>query len=262
MGVWVEILLLGAFAGLLAGLLGVGGGLVIVPVLVLIFTAQGVADSVLVHLAVGTSLATIVFTSLSSMRAHHAHGAVLWPVVWRLAPGIVMGALLGATVAQALPGEMLRWVFAVFELYVAVQMTLAFTPKAHRVLPGPVGLFVAGNVMGGVSSLVGIGGGTLSVPYLLWCNVDVKKAIGTSAALGMPIALAASVGFVVTGWADPLLPELSVGFVYLPAFLGVVITSTVFAPLGAKWAHRLPAKRLKQVFAVFLYGLAGYMFWG
>ncbi len=246
-------LLLGAFAGLVAGLLGVGGGLIIVPVLVFIFTGQGVAEHLIVHLAVGTSLATIVFTSISSVRAHHQHGAVLWPAFWQLTPGIVIGAWLGALFADVLASDQLRRFFGVFELLVAIQMTFNVKPRPHRQLPGRAGMVGAGSVIGAISAIVGIGGGTMTVPFLVWCNVAMRKAVATSSACGLPIAVAGATGFIVTGWNAVDLPAYSSGYVYWPAFIGIVIASVLSAPLGARLAHRLPAAQLKRIFAVLLY---------
>ena len=246
-------LLLGAFAGLVAGLLGVGGGLIIVPVLVFIFTDQGLAEHLIVHLAVGTSLATIVFTSISSVRAHHQHGAVLWPVFWQLTPGIVVGAWLGAAFADVLASDQLRRFFGVFELLVAIQMTFNVKPRPHRQLPNRAGMFGAGGVIGAISAIVGIGGGTMTVPFLVWCNVAMRKAVATSSACGLPIAIAGATGFIVTGWNAIDLPAYSSGYVYWPAFLGIVIASILTAPIGARLAHRLPAAQLKRIFAILLY---------
>lgn len=260
--VYFYYMLLGAIAGFVAGLLGVGGGLVIVPLLAMMFTAQGFADSVIMHLAVGTSLATIVFTSISSVWAHHRHGAVRWREFMRLAPGIVTGAWMGAALANVLPTSMLRTVFGLFELYVAIQMTLNFKPKPHRRLPGYPGMFGMGNVIGGISAVVGVGGGTLTVPFLVWCNVSIREAVATSAACGLPIALSGSLGFIISGWNEHELPFYSIGFLHLPALIGIVAASVLVAPLGAKLAHWLPAHRLKQTFAVVLYILAAYMLLG
>ncbi len=262
MPLWFLYPLLGAFAGLLAGLLGVGGGLIIVPVLVFVFGMQGIADHLLVHLAVGTSLATIVLTSLSSVRAHHLHGAVLWPVFRQLTPGIVTGAWLGAAVADLLPTVALRTFFGMFELYVAVQMTLNIKPKASQQLPGKMTMFGVGNIIGAVSAVVGIGGGTLTVPFLVWSNVSMRKAVATSAACGLPIAVAGSIGFIIAGMNETALPAYSSGYVYWPAFAGIAAASILFAPLGAKLAHRLPAASLKRVFAILLYILAFKMLLG
>jgi uncharacterized membrane protein YfcA len=245
-------LAVGAFAGLLAGLFGVGGGLVIVPVLAFVFRAQGVDAAVLMHLAIGTSLATIVFTSLASVHAHHRRGAVLWPVFARLVPGIVLGAWLGAAVADALPGMALRRVFGIFELVVAAQLALDLRPAPHRGLPGPFGTAIAGAVIGAVSAIVGIGGGTLTVPFLTWCNVAMKNAVATSAAAGLPIALAGAIGFLAAGWGEPSRPAGSTGYLYWPALLGIVAASMPMAPFGARLAHSLPGALLKRIFAGFL----------
>lgn len=243
-------LLLGAFAGVLAGLLGVGGGLIIVPVLAIIFAERGF-DGVM-HLAVGTSLATIVFTSISSVLAHHRRGAVRWEVFARLAPGIIIGALAGAAIADLMPGDGLRVVFGIFELAVAAQMALSVRPSPQRQLPGPAGMGVAGGVIGAVSAVVGIGGGTLTVPFLTWCNVPMRQAVATSAACGLPIALGGAAGFAGTGWGEPNLPDYTLGYLYLPALVSVVIASVAFAPLGARLAHSIPAAALKRFFALFL----------
>lgn len=248
----VSYLLLGSLAGVLAGLLGVGGGLVIVPVLAWVFSRAGVDPQVIMHLAIGTSLATIVFTSLSSIWAHHRRGAVLWAAFRSLAPGIILGAVLGALLADKLPSETLRWIFGVFELVVALQMGLSLKPAPHRDLPGGWGMSGAGSVIGLISSVVGIGGGTMTVPFLQWCNVPMRQAVATSAACGLPIAIAGAMGFVFAGWNANALPSWSSGYLYWPAFMGIVAASMVFAPLGAWLAHRLPAGILKRFFALFL----------
>jgi len=252
---WLILLLylaLGAFAGVMAGLLGVGGGLIIVPVLAWIFRGQQMADTVIMHVAIGTSLATIVLTSISSVRAHHGRGAVLWPVFWRLTPGIVLGAWLGAVVADALPSIVLGKVFAVFVLAMAAQMSFGTKPAPQRELPGRPGMWAAGGVIGAISAIVGIGGGSLTVPFLTWCNIAIRQAVATSAACGLPIALAGTLGFIVIGLGNPDLPAWSLGYVYGPALVGIAVVSMLSAPLGAKLAHTLPTGTLKKVFAVFL----------
>ncbi len=251
MTVWFMYIALGAFAGVLAGLLGVGGGLVIVPVLTFIFTARNLSDAHILHLALGTSLASIMFTSVSSLRAHHLRGAVDWLVVRRISFGIMVGTFGGSWVAAQLSTRLLKGFFVVFLYYVATQMLLNIKPKPHRQLPGYAAMFGVGGVIGGVSSLVGIGGGSLSVPFLTWCNVAIHRAIGTSAAIGFPIALAGSVGYVVNGLSAPLPPH-SLGFVYLPALIGIAAASIITAPLGAKLAHNLPIDKLKRIFALLL----------
>lgn len=241
--------LLGVVAGILAGLLGVGGGLVIVPALALIFPPLGIDQSVMMHLAVGTSLATIVVTSLSSVRAHHARGAVLWRVFGVLAPGLIGGVLLGAVLADQIPTRGLSVIVGLFALTMALQMAFGRSPKPTRVLPGRAATTAVGGGIGVFSALVGIGGGSLTVPFLAWCNIDMRKAVATSAACGFPIALAGAVGFAVTGFGDPRLPEWSTGYIYWPAFLGIAIPSLLFAPLGARLAHTLPTALLKKIFA-------------
>lgn len=245
-------LVLGAFAGTLAGLLGAGGGLVMVPVLVFIFQGQAMPGPIIMHMALGTSLAIIILTSLSSIRAHHQRGAVLWPVCWRLTPGIVLGALSGAVVADMLPDGVLKPVFGIFELLVALQVWLGVRPSAQRNVPGWPGMSVAGWVIGTVSAIVGIGGGTLTVPFLTWCRVGIHNAVATSAACGLPIAVAGTIGFIATGWNEVDLPGMSSGYVYWPAFAAVAVTSVLCAPVGARLAHALPADKLKKFFAIFL----------
>lgn len=251
----------GAIAGLLAGLLGVGGGLVIVPALTLIFTALHFPEGYILHLALGTSLATIIFTSLSSVRAHHAHHAVNWLVVRTISPGIVVGTLLGTVLASQLSSFFLKIFLICFLFFAGTQMLLNFRPAATRQLPGLGGMFLAGNIIGVVSSFVGIGGGTLSVPFMSWCNVRLHEAIGTSSAIGFPIAISGAVGYAMNGMAVAELPSGSVGFVYVPALIGIAVASMLTAPVGARWAHRLPVQRLKKVFALFLFLVAARMLW-
>lgn len=240
---------LGATAGLFAGLLGVGGGVILVPVLALLFAAQGFPAAHLMHLALGTSMATIIFTSLSSLRAHHARDAVLWPVVKRLSAGMVIGALLGPQLAARLPTQPLAILFTLFMTYVAAQLLLDRKPKPSRELPGPLGLFGVGAGIGSLSALVSIGGGSLVVPFLVACNVRMHQAIGTSAATGLPIALAGSVGYIIAAHGAGGLPAGSFGFIHLPALIGAASASVLAAPLGARLAHRLPVATLKKIFA-------------
>jgi uncharacterized membrane protein YfcA len=252
MNEWLAYGGLGAFAGVLAGLFGVGGGLVIVPVLAWLFLGAGMNPVVIMHLAIGTSLATIVFTSISSVYAHHRRGAVQWYAFTQLSPGIVLGAWLGAVIADSLPSTNLRLIFGVFELLVAAQMGFGLKVSPHRTLPGRPGMALAGGVIGTVSAIVGIGGGTMTVPFLQWCNVEMRKAVATSAACGLPIAVAGALGFVVSGWNEVGLPPMSSGYLYWPALGGIVVASMLFAPLGARLAHALPAAQLKRWFALFL----------
>jgi uncharacterized membrane protein YfcA len=245
-------LAIGAIAGIVAGLFGVGGGLLIVPVLVMVFTAHEMAPAVITHLAIGTSLAAIVPTSIASMVAHHRHGAVEWPAFARLAPGLVIGALIGSVIADFLPSATLKRIFGVFELAVAAQIAFGHNPAPHRRLPGAVGMGTAGTVIGIVSAIIGIGGGTLTVPFLVWCNVALKRAIATSAACGLPIAIAGAVGFAIAGRDAAELPPAAFGYIYGPALVGVGVASVLAAPFGAQLAHRLPTHLLRRFFSIFL----------
>ncbi|MDR5172380.1 sulfite exporter TauE/SafE family protein [Methylobacillus flagellatus] len=251
----------GAGAGVLSGLLGVGGGTVIVPILVVIFTSLAFPPQHIMHIALGTSLATIIVTSISSARAHHKKQNVHWSAVKLIAPGIVIGTLLGAVLAGQLDTVILKVIFAVFVLLIATQMVLNFTPAAHRQLPSKAGTLGMGGVIGVLSSLVGIGGGSLSVPFLIYCNFNARYAIGTSSAIGLPIAVAGTLGFVVTGLAEGNLPAYSLGYVYLPAFAGIALASMLTAPFGAYLAHRLPVPVLKKLFALLLYVVGIKMLW-
>lgn len=255
-------LVVGGVAGLLAGLLGVGGGLVIVPALIWVFRGNAFDLSILVHLAVGTSLATIVITSISSIRAHHRRGAVLWPLVKSLTPGIILGAWLGAVIADYLPTLWLQRVFACFAILVGLQMGLGTKADAHRGLPGGLGMFSAGGGIGTLSTIVGIGGGSLTVPFLSWCSVNIRNAVATSSACGLPIAVAGTLGFVAVGWGERGLPVGSTGFVYWPAFLGIIAASVLFAPVGAKLAHAIEVAMLKRIFALLLLVLGVRMLFG
>lgn len=252
MTILIAYILVGIVAGLLAGLLGVGGGLVIVPALYYVFHTQQVAPEVMMHLAVGSSLATIVFTSVASVYAHHRHHAVLWTCAAKFTPGIVVGAGVGAMLAGLLPTRGLRVCFAIFELLVAMQMAFNLRPSAHRGIPGNSGMWGAGIIIGGVSALLGIGGGTLTVPFLLWCNIGIREAVATSAACGFPIAVAGALGFAWSGWTVSLLPDGSTGYLYWPAILSIACVSMLTAPLGAKLTHTLPVTTLKRLFALVL----------
>ncbi|WP_255988679.1 sulfite exporter TauE/SafE family protein [Chitinolyticbacter albus] len=254
-------LAIGVVAGFLAGLLGVGGGLVIVPALLAMFHLVGIGDAHAQHLALGTSLATIVVTSISSLRAHHARGAVRWPLWRAITPGIVLGTFGGAQLAGIMSGPTLQWLFVVFAYTVATQMLAGRQPAAHRQLPGRATTSAWGAGIGVLSSWVGIGGGSLSVPFMTWHNVPVKEAIGTSAAIGLPIAAAGAIGYIVSGWGVAGLPEGSVGFIYLPALVGIALASFPLAKLGAAAAHRLPVPMLKRMFAGLLIVLATRMAW-
>lgn len=254
MTAWLWYLLLGASAGVLAGLLGVGGGLVIVASLVWLLPAQGIPVQHAMHVALATSLASIVLTGLSSARAHQRRGSVLWPSVKWLVPGLLLGGGLGAAFATTLRGETLRWAVAGFCVVAALQLAFG-TPRTGRVrelAPASPGLTVAGVGIGATSAVVGIGGGSLTVPLLVWLGVAPVRAVGTSSACGVAIALASLAGYIGLGPPAGSLPAGSIGYVYLPAALGIALASILTAPLGTRLAHRLSGPALKRVFALFL----------
>jgi uncharacterized membrane protein YfcA len=254
-------LLLGGTLGFLAGLLGIGGGMAMVPLLTIVFTNQGMAPEHVIHLALGTATATILFTGVASTREHHRHGAVVWRVVAGMAPGIVLGALAGSQLVGIMSTAFLAAFFGTFIAIAATQVLIDRKPKPTRQLPGAAGLFAVGSGIGLIASMVGAGGAFLSVPFMAACNVNLRKCVATSAALGLPVAVAATIGFIVAGMRQQGLPAYSLGFVYLPALLAIVASSVVAAPLGARAAHRWPVARLRKAFAIFLYALAAYMLW-
>lgn len=246
------LLLLGAVAGVIAGLLGVGGGLIIVPGLLFLFEHLHFPGAINMHMALGTSLASIIFTSLSSIHAHHQHAAVKWYVVAVMSPGILIGAAIGSVIADYLDGDVLRLFFSLFLLFAAIQMGLNISPNPKRGLPGFAGTSTVSMIIGMISAIVGIGGGTMTVPFLVWCNTNIRHAVGTSAAIGLPIAISAAISYTITGWNNPLLPTSSLGYIYLPAMLVIIFASMLFAPIGANLAHHLPVKKLKRFFAFLL----------
>lgn len=252
----------GVVVGILAGLLGVGGGIIIVPMLNALLAWQNVSPELIQHMALGTSMASIMFTSVSSLRAHHQFGNVRWDIWKQITPGIVGGTLGGAFVAGVLSTTFLKGFFVAFLFVVGTQMLLNFKPKPTRQLPGPMGTSAVGVGIGLISSFAGIGGGSLSVPFMTMCNVDVKRAVGTSAAIGMPIAVAGAIGYVLSGWDAPHLPAWSLGYIYLPALVGLVIPSMLTAPFGARIAHSVPAASLKRFFGIFIYVMAIKMLMG
>lgn len=256
----IELLTLGACTGFLAGLLGIGGGMLMVPFVTMIVAARGVEPGLAVKMAIATSMSTILFTSISSLRAHHKRGAVRWELVRGIAPGIVIGSLLAGAGAFALvKGAALAVLFALFVGFSATQMLLDRKPVPTRSMPGPWGQGAAGAGIGFLSGLVGAGGAFVSVPFMAWCNVPIHNAVATSAALGFPIALASTVGYVIGGWnLPPALPG-AVGYLYVPALLCIAVASVSTAPLGARAAHSLDMRQLRRLFALMLYALAAYM---
>ncbi len=254
-------LLCGAVAGVFAGLLGVGGGVIIVPILTLVFTAQNMPVEYIHHMALGTSLASIMVTSIASARTHNAKGAVRWDIVKSIAPGIVVGTFVGGLMASGIPFAPLKTFFVIFLYLVALEMLFAKKMSAARSLPGTFGMSGMGGIIGLLSSFVGIGGGSLSVPFMTYCSVPIHTAVGTSSAIGFPIAVAGTIGYIVGGFSMPNLPQGALGYVHVVAFLGLAAASFFTAPLGAKLAHRLPVQLLKRFFAVFLIVMATRMLW-
>jgi len=244
--------LLGVFAGMLAGMLGVGGGLIIVPVLIWLFSLQGFEYEVISHAAIGTSLASIITTSISSASAHHRHGAVIWKLAGQLSAGLFLGSLLGAWVASDLNTRILQLVFGLFAISVGLQMFFKAQAVSHRALPSWPLMNLVGGMIGTVSGIVGIGGGSMTVPFLTWHNVSIRQAVATSSACGLPIAIAGFLGFMITGWDNRAMPEYSWGYIYLPALVSVAVFSVLFAPVGAKVAHSVPVGLLKRFFALLL----------
>lgn len=255
----LSFLVLGSFVGFMAGLLGIGGGGIMVPILTSIFLLQGVAPDNVIHLALGTSMASMIVTSFSSLRAHNVKGAVLWKVVKGMAVGIILGTFLSTFLASYLSSIYLAIFFTAFMVFVSFQMFLNKKPSPSRDLSGSTGLFTVGSGIGAVSALVSIGGGSLTVPYLIWQNVETKKAIGTSAAIGLPISIAGTVGYLVNGLGNSSLEAYTFGFVNLPAVLLISATSFFMAPLGARFAHKLPISILKKIFAILLIILSAKM---
>ncbi len=253
-------LVLGAFTGFAAGLLGIGGGMLLVPFLTMLLTSQGFPLEQIVKIAIATSLTTILFTSVSSVRAHARRGVVRWDIARTLAPGIVVGSVLGAQIASWLPGGILAIGFGLFVGTMATQMLTRKPTRADRTLPGGTGMVAMGGTIGVLSALAGAGGGFITVPFLTRANVRIHEAVATSAACGFPIALAGTIGYVAAGW-NVELPAGTIGYVYLPALAAVVTTSVLTAPLGAKTAHALSVDRLRRLFALLLYVLAAYMMW-
>ena len=258
---WIVYLLMGLFVGFFAGMLGIGGGLILVTLMVFLFSLQGFPADRIVHIALGTSLTSIVFTSISSMRGHHRHGAVRWDIVKMATPGLVAGTLLGTFVADRMASKYLAFFFVAFVYYAAVWMFVDMKPKPTRTLPGRAGMSVAAIITGIVSSLVGAGGGLLSIPLMTMCNVPMRNAVGTSAALGLPIAIAGAAGYVYNGLGQDHLPPLTLGYVHVPALVGIVIGTFVTVPAGVKAAHAMPVPRLRKIFSVILFLMATNMLW-
>ncbi|MDP5291746.1 sulfite exporter TauE/SafE family protein [Oceanimonas sp. CHS3-5] len=249
---WLMYMVLGAFAGTLAGLFGVGGGLIIVPVLIFSFNLQGIGGELVAHMAVGTSLATIVFTSLSAIHTHHGRRAIDWKLAAMLSAGIVVGAWLGGYTADKMSGLQLQRVIGLFAWLMSAQMLFNLMPSGSGKLPGKPTQVAMGGFIGWASGIFGIGGGSLTVPFLSWCSVPMQRAVAVSSACGFPIALVGALSYVVHGMDQTTLPDEAWGYVYLPALIGISVASMPFARVGAILAHKLSAVVLKRAFAVFL----------
>lgn len=257
----LPLIMIGAFAGFLAGLLGIGGGMVVVPIVLWLLERQQIGGAYSQHLAIGTSFAVMVFTTFSGMMAQHRRGAVRWDVVRQMSPAMVAGGLMGSAVARWLPMQFLQLFFTVFVLAVALQMLMRFKPKPGRHLPGWSGLSAAGGLFGMLSSWIGIGGGSLSVPFLIYCNVPVHQATGTSGGLAWPMAVSGAVGYLVSGWGVAGLPPHAFGFWYLPAVAILAACTVLLAPVGVRVAHRLSPEKLKMAVGLLMLVIALQMAW-
>ena len=247
----IEFLMIGLLAGYLAGFLGIGGGFVVVPALTWLLMKDSATAPFAIHMAVATSLATMLVTSLSSIAAHQRKKAIRWPLVKSLTPGLLFGAVLGAFLADYLEGEMLVRVVGVFAILAGLQLVLASRPLGEKPLPSQPGVSVVGLVIGGISSLIGIGGGALTGPWQMWHGIRAQNAVATSAACGYPIAVAGTFAFIFLG-AGAELPDGALGYIHLPAFAGIAVASALAAPLGAATVHRLPPALVKRLFGIFL----------
>ena len=260
---WLGYLCLGAVVGFFAGLFGIGGGLVMVPVLSFLFSAQDFPPDRIMHLALGTSMAAIIFTSISSLRVHHINGAVNWNIVKLVTPGIILGTFCGVILVNSLSGRYLSIFIILFIYYAATKMLVNSTTSPSRNLPGKTGMFAAGWIIGGVSSLVAIGGGILTVPFLSACNVRLQHAIGTASAIGLPIAIVGTASYIASGIVQSqALPEYSLGYIYLPALIGIAVFSVISASIGAKVVHITQTKTIRKVFVILLYVLGTKMLVG
>ena len=255
------LMLCGSISGFLAGLLGIGGGMILVPFMIAVFNHLDFNQNVIVHMAIATGMATILFTTTSAIWAHHKHNSIDWKLVAALSPGLIIGSLIGGSeIFEAVNTSWLSLFFAIFIVYTSIQMIINKKPTAGRDLPGPTGLFSFGALAGVLSSLVGAGGAFITVPFMLWCNVKPHMAMASSSGLGFPVAAAATIGYMYGSWGNPNLPEGSLGFVYVPAVLCIVVISIFTAPFGAKMARKLNVTQLKRIFGVMLFMVAAFMF--
>ena len=257
----VVCLAFGCFSGVLAGLFGIGGGVVLVPFFLFLLESRGIVNELSMLMAVATSLATMIITSVAATLMQHRLGAVIWQDVFNLSYGIVFGVVIGAVVADSISSDTLRFIFALYMLYVAIEMAVSIKIGAKFKVLGAWAKAMAGAVIGFVSAVLGIGGGTLTVPLLARHQVAMRNAVAISSACGLPIALVGTISYAILGWQKTGLPEGSVGYIYMPAFLGIVMSSMLTAPIGAKLASRLPTKQLKRYFSILLFVVVGKLFW-
>ncbi len=259
--IFLASILLGTVSGVMAGLFGIGGGLVIVPVLAVLFAAKGFPAELVMIMSVATSLATIVLTSISSIWAHHRLNSVLWDKVFTMGPGIMVGAAAGAIVADHISGGILRFIFIIYLLCVGVQMALQLKPKPGQQQPSKALDSGVAVIIGLLSSLLGIGGGTLIVPFLVHFQTPMRNAVAIASACGLPIAVVGTIGYALLGRDALQLPDWSLGYIYLPSFVGIVLTSMYTASIGAKLTHKLPAEKLKRYFSLLLFVMATKLLW-
>jgi len=259
--IFLICLAFGCFSGILAGLFGLGGGLVLVPFFLILLETHGIANDLLMLMSVATSLATIIITSIAATLTHYHLGTIIWKYVLNLSYGIIIGVVIGAWVADSIPSDSLRFIFALYMLYVAVQMAMQSQLKAKLKPFAALTLNISGVAIGFVSSVLGIGGGTLTVPLLARHQMPMRNAVAISSACGLPIAVIGTLTYAFLGWQKTGLPEGSLGYIYLPAFLGVIISSMLTAPLGAKLANKLPTRQLKRYFSLLLFAVAGKLLW-
>jgi uncharacterized protein len=253
---WLLYLVIGALVGVLAGLLGIGGGVTMVPIFLLVMPAHGVVTPQLMQTVLATSMCIVMFTAMSSMRAHHQKGGVMWGVVWTLIPAIALGNVLGAQIMHWLPSKILMKVFALFTIYMGISMLMQKPQVKPRGLPGKLGMWSFGIALGLVCTLVSAGGAFMTVPFLTYAGIPMASAIGTAAAMGFPIAVISSIAAVIAGWSQVGIPSPHLGYIYLPAVIACATGSMLTAPFGARLSHRLPVQTLKRVFATLMFGIA------
>lgn len=245
-------MLIGSIAGILSGLLGIGGGVIVIPLLVWLFKLQNIPSDLIMHLAAGTSLSVMIFTAASSLYGHIKHGIDIWPIYHRLAIGMVIGTVFGAVFGHFLPGRFLEILFAIFIFIIAIRMLIAIKTKSTRTLPGPLGMFSMALLIGSKSGLLGLGGGAITIPFLSYCNVPIRNIVAVSVSCSLTIAIIGTISFIITGQHAIDLPSWSLGYIYLPAFLGVVLTSPLCAQLGTYLSHKLPVTVLTRILGAVL----------